>query len=126
NLADSLARVGRLQQAAGHEAEAVHAFRQAVAIMERLPRLTPGNLYDLAVYHALLSGVVDRPGSSSSTTEGGPSADRAMGRLREAVAAGYGDLPHMRIDHDLDPLRSRLDFQLLMMDLTMPDNAFAR
>jgi hypothetical protein len=93
--------------------------------MERLPRPTPGNLYDLARYHALLSGVLDRPGSGSSAAEGRAAADRAMRRLREAVASGYGDLPHMRIDHDLDPLRSRLDFQLLMMDLAMPDDPFA-
>jgi hypothetical protein len=115
-----------LQQAAGHEAEAVHALRQAIAIMERLPRPTRTSLYDLARYHALLSGVLDRPGSGSSAAEGRVSADRAMRRLREAVAAGYGDLHHMRNDQHLDPLRSRLDFQLLMMDLAMPDNAFAR
>jgi hypothetical protein len=49
-----------------------------------------------------------------------------MRRLHEAVAAGFRDLPHMRTDTDLDPLRIRLDFQLLMMDLAMPDDAFAR
>ena len=32
-------------------------------------------------------------------------ADRAMRRLREAVAAGFRDLAHMRTDTDLDPLR---------------------
>ena len=30
------------------------------------------------------------------------------------------------IDHDLDPLRSRADFQELMMDLNFPDDPFAR
>jgi hypothetical protein len=31
----------------------------------------------------------------------------------------------MRTDPDLDPLRSHPDFQLLMMDLAFPDDAFA-
>ena len=49
-----------------------------------------------------------------------------MRRLREAVAAGFRDLAHMRTDTDLDPLRSRLDFQLLMMDLAMPADLFSK
>jgi hypothetical protein len=49
-----------------------------------------------------------------------------MRLLREAVAGGFSNLAHMRRDTDLDPLRSRLDFQLLMMDLAMPDDVFAR
>ena len=124
-LARTMTRIGRLHQAVGHRAQAGNAFRRAVEFMERLPGLTADNLYDLACYHALLSGVLDRPGSGSSAAEGRAAADQSMHRLREAVAAGYGDLPHMRIDHDLDPLRSRLDFQLLMMDLLMPADPFA-
>jgi hypothetical protein len=48
-----------------------------------------------------------------------------MYRLREAVTAGFRDLAHMRNDTDLDPLRSRLDFRLLVMDLAFPDEVFA-
>ena len=45
--------------------------------------------------------------------------------LRQANAAGYRDLAHMRSDIALDPLRARPDFQLLMMDLAMPADPFA-
>ena len=100
-----------MHQAAGHWAQAGNDFRRAVEFMERLPRLTADNLYDLACYQALLSGVLQRPGSGSSAAEGQAAADRAMHRLREAVAAGFRDLAHMRTDTDLDPLRSRPDFQ---------------
>ena len=48
-----------------------------------------------------------------------------MNRLREAVTAGFRDLAHIRTDTDLDPLRSRPDFQLLMMDLAFPAEPFA-
>jgi hypothetical protein len=44
--------------------------------------------------------------------------------LKRAIGAGYRDLAHMRID--TDPLRSRPDFQLLMMDLAFPANLFAK
>ncbi|MGA2700271.1 MAG: hypothetical protein ABSH35_04145 [Isosphaeraceae bacterium] len=42
-----------------------------------------------------------------------------------AVAAGLQDAAFMRRDADLDPLRSRPDFQMLMMDLAFPDEPFA-
>ena len=44
--------------------------------------------------------------------------------LRRAVSAGYRKRNFMRIDPDLDPLRSCPDFQLLMMDLEFPDDSF--
>jgi hypothetical protein len=49
-----------------------------------------------------------------------------MDWLRQAVAGGYRKLTVLRTDLDLDPLRSRPDFQLLMMDLAFPDDPFAR
>jgi hypothetical protein len=45
--------------------------------------------------------------------------------LHRAVARGYRNVALMRRDSDLDPLRSRPDFQLLMMDLAMPDDPFS-
>ena len=44
-----------------------------------------------------------------------------MKSLRRAVAAGWNQPAHMRADTDLDPIRSRPDFQMLMLDLAMPD-----
>src|SRR5262249_60801917 len=57
--------------------------------------------------------------------EGRVEFDRAMDTLRRAVAAGYNSFDWMRRDPDLDPLRSRPDFQLLMMDLAMPAGPLA-
>jgi hypothetical protein len=53
-------------------------------------------------------------------------ADRAMGVLRRAVAAGFRDAARIRDDRDLAPLRDRADFRMLLMDLSFPAEAFAR
>jgi serine/threonine-protein kinase len=60
-----------------------------------------------------------------TAAEGRAAAARAMQWLHRAVARGYRNLALMNRDHDLDPLRSRLDFQLLMMDLEFPDEPFS-
>jgi hypothetical protein len=49
-----------------------------------------------------------------------------MSLLHKAVAMGYRDLDRFRTEDALDPLRSRGDFQLLLMDLAMPADPFAR
>ena len=46
--------------------------------------------------------------------------------VARAVAAGYRNLAWMRTDTDLDPLRSREDFRLLLMDLAFPAEPFIR
>lgn len=51
--------------------------------------------------------------------------EKAVETLHRAVAAGLQDAAFMRRDADLDPLRSRPDFQMLMMDLAFPDEPFA-
>jgi tetratricopeptide (TPR) repeat protein/tRNA A-37 threonylcarbamoyl transferase component Bud32 len=43
--------------------------------------------------------------------------DAAMTFLRNAVSKGYKDVPHMKKDTDLDPLRQREDFQKLIAEL---------
>jgi tetratricopeptide (TPR) repeat protein len=43
--------------------------------------------------------------------------DQAVEELRIAVAKGYKDFAHLKADKDLDPLRSRADFQKLAQEL---------
>jgi eukaryotic-like serine/threonine-protein kinase len=125
-LAVNLFSIGGLQQKAVRTAEAAASVRQGLAIMERLPGSEPHNHYNLACAHALLARIASEPGSGMGAAEGQAEADRAMDSLRRAVAAGYGNLTHMRVDPDLDPLRSRPDFQMLLMDLAFPIEPFAR
>jgi hypothetical protein len=73
----------------------------------------------------LLAGLGAEAGSGLSSTEGAAEADRAMAVLKRLVAEGYRDAT-IRTDPDLGLLRSRPEFQVLMMDLAMPAEPFAR
>jgi hypothetical protein len=44
-------------------------------------------------------------------------ADRAMAWLKQALAARYKNLTHLKQDKALDPLRDRDDFQKLLAEL---------
>ena len=121
-----LQRVLQAHRQAGRHSEAAIAAREAVAILERLSILEPIDCYNLACGHATLAGIGTMPGSGMSAVEGQAEAERAMQWLHRAVARGYRNVALMQRDHDLDPLRGRDDFQLLMMDLAMPADPFAR
>jgi hypothetical protein len=49
-----------------------------------------------------------------------------MDWLRRAVAMVFRNRNELRIESALNPLRSRGDFRLLVMDLVMPADPFAR
>jgi serine/threonine-protein kinase len=125
-LALSFGQVGSIHRESGRPAEAATDLRQAVAIFEQLSTLEPTNRYNLACGHAQLAGIAAVHGSGMTAAAARAEADRAMQWLHHAVAAGYRNVALMQRDPDLDPLRSRPDFQLLMMDLQFPDDPFAR
>jgi eukaryotic-like serine/threonine-protein kinase len=127
-LAMSHSYLGLARQRGGRPMEAAAEFGRAVAIMERLSIVQPDgyNLYNLACFRSLLSGIGAEPGSGISPEEVGRLAEQAVAALRQAVAAGSRDVAFMRRDTDLDPIRSRPDFQMLILDLDFPREPFAR
>jgi hypothetical protein len=58
--------------------------------------------------------------------DGEAEAASAMDWLRRAVAVGYRNANELRNESALDSLRSRRDFQLLMMVLAFPADPFAQ
>jgi tetratricopeptide (TPR) repeat protein len=124
-MANNLGFVGGMHLKAGRNADAVASLRRAVKLLAQLPSLRPAELYNLACGHAMLAGLAGKPGAGVNATEGRAEADRAMGWLRKAVAAGYRKLTILQTDADLESLRVRPDFQLLLMDLGFPDDPFA-
>jgi tetratricopeptide (TPR) repeat protein len=126
NLAVTLGNIGALEKGTGRFIEATATYRKAIAILEDLRPPTSEDFYNLACYHSGLAGISLTPGSGVTAAEGRAESDRAMDDLYRAAAGGFRMLSLMSIDRDLDPLRSRPDFQVLMMDLAFPNDAFAR
>jgi serine/threonine-protein kinase len=126
DLAVTLGSIGALDQAAGRFSAAATAFARGIELLSGLPSPDPEDFYNLACYHSRLAGIAGTPGSELAADRAESEAGRAMDYLRRAVTGGFRMLPLMAIDHDLDPLRSRGDFQILMMDATFPGDPFAR
>src|SRR5262249_26011100 len=117
--------------------------------LEKMPPSNPLDHYNLACYHALLtrrfrtsrraafststlrvlkqrlSSFAGQADSGMTDAEGQAEDSRAMTALCGALAAGFFMVDLIRTDTDLDPLRSRPDFQTLLRDLAMPDDPFA-
>jgi hypothetical protein len=67
-----------------------------------------------------------RAGAGVSAALGKQEAAEAMRLLKPAVAMGYRNSYLFRTESALDSLRGRPDFRLLLLDLSMPAEPFAR
>jgi serine/threonine-protein kinase len=125
--ADALRRIGTTLQASGRHADAIAHYRQSLTILEGLKSPSPTDVYDMACCHSLIGGEAPEPGSGLTPADGRAEAERAVAGVREAFARGYSNLEWVRRgDPDLKPIRPRLDFQLIVMDLIMPFDPFVR
>ncbi len=124
NLANSLRLRGITLHQCGRPADAVSDFREAIKLLEGAPGPTAVDIYDLACCESLLSGIASEAGSGLTAADGEAEAVKAIDCLRWAFAAGWKQLDHMRVDTDLDPIRSRRDYQMLILDYGFPTNPF--
>jgi serine/threonine-protein kinase len=112
----------------GERAEASSAFREARATLDRYASLsTPSNWdpFTIACGYALLSAQAGKSDPVVSAEEGQADAERAMNELRRAMNRGGLNGARLRTAPDLDSLRSRADFQWLLLDLAFPAQPFA-
>ena len=86
------------------------------------PRLTLKHNDTFAVFDSYQT----RLGSVLTAADLRGQAEAAVGLLRRAARAGHLVPGKLRVDSDLDPLRRRDDFRLLMMDLAFPAEPFAQ
>jgi hypothetical protein len=103
------------------------ALSEVFQRLERSPLTDPGGLYNLACLYSALSrlGPLDKTLPPDQVQrQQTAAADRAMAVLRRAVDAGWNNVGHMERDTDLDPLRARSDFQVLLLDLEFPADPF--
>jgi serine/threonine-protein kinase len=120
-------QIAKAQKGLGRPTEQRRALERASGFYQRLSTGTA--LYNLGCVESRLSDPALSDHAARKAVGGvdrEAHADRAIVALRRAVAAGFRDVAVWRRDPDLNPLRSRPDFQLLMMDLEFPDDPFTR
>jgi serine/threonine-protein kinase len=122
-LGYSYGGLGKAQLKAGSSGEALMMLRKAVAIMETFDEA--GWLENLACFLALSSTVADPAEGPAAADRQCRDADRAVATIRRAIDLGWADSNALRTDPDLDSIRSRPDFQMLLMDLAFPAEPFA-
>jgi eukaryotic-like serine/threonine-protein kinase len=125
DLAKSHTILGRLLQQTGEPVEALRSFQRAVDVYESLPKLDARNAYSLACNITLSipligakNGLVDAVElsklSKGDQLRRSRYGDRAIELLRQAALEDFPGLDVVRSDTDLDSIRDRPDFQMLM------------
>jgi tetratricopeptide (TPR) repeat protein len=125
-LVEGLLRDGQVQYSENEVAGADAHWRRAVAVAEAVPASTGEVVFLNAACHAALSSIALLEGTPMSAILRDAEAGRAMTLLRQAVKMGYRDLNVYRTESTIDPLRERDEFRMLMMDLAMPADPWAR
>ena len=125
DLGESYLRLGQVRCDMKNPAGAAAAWKRACAHYEGSKSLSGERTFFLACCHAGLAGLAGRPGSGLSAAEGADRAEKAVAVLGQALTMGYRNPDSYRTESALDPLRNRLDFRLLMMDLSFPKDPLA-
>jgi serine/threonine-protein kinase len=115
--------LGKALLGAGSGSEALATLRKAMKIFETSEKAT--DLHNLACALALASTAADPAEGAAGADRQRGDADRAVGVIRRVVGMRAIIPDALRRDPDLDPLRSREDFRLLMMDVDFPADPFA-
>jgi eukaryotic-like serine/threonine-protein kinase len=110
-------RLGQVRAAEGDPDGSAAEWKQAVELYKSVPRLNAESNFFQACCHASLA---------IRAVNGEAEALEAMALLRRAADLGYRDTSAYRTEPALDPLRSRSDFQLLLLDLAFLDQPFAQ
>jgi tetratricopeptide (TPR) repeat protein len=128
NLPWLLWRLGLTRAAAGDVAGAAADIRRSLTHHGDEDPIQPHSAYrdfDRGCAFAALATLSGRSGSGIPAVEGQAAADRAVAMLRRSIASGFR-APTIAIEPALDILRPRPDFRLLLLDLSMPHDPFAR
>jgi eukaryotic-like serine/threonine-protein kinase len=124
-LSDATWRRGLTLRNLGDTAGAVADIRRALQLCEGLTATHGLDWYNTACCYSAFAGMAGQAGSGVSATEAARAADTAMELLTRSVVVGIRNVNEFRIESALDPLRSRDDFKLLMMDVAFPPDPFA-
>ncbi|QEH35499.1 Serine/threonine-protein kinase PrkC [Aquisphaera giovannonii] len=123
HLAWSLRRRGLARGDLGDPAGAAADARRALALWDGLPARSGEEWFETACGHSALAG---RDGSGVPSSAAAPEAATALWLLDRALRMGFREAHAFRTEHALDLVRDRPEFRLLMLDLAMPADPFAR
>jgi serine/threonine-protein kinase len=121
--------IGGLHRKNGRPSEALSSLRRGLSSLGRGPGPEAWDSYLQACLLAQCGALAaDFPGAFPDEDRAylAGSGDRAMVALRQAIAAGFRMAARLRTEEDLASLRSRPDFQALLLDLDFPADPFAR
>jgi hypothetical protein len=120
--------MGGLDRKAGRPSEALSSLRQGLSSLGRGPVPEAWGFYLQACLLAqCCSLAAEFPGAfpDEERADLAGSGDRAMAALRRAIDAGFRMATLVRREEDFAPLRSRPEFQALLLDLDFPADPFA-
>ena len=109
--------LGNALKAKGELEEAVAAYLAAAEVHEKKNPADANSLYNAACYRALTAAARFTAGGADAVRLAKEEADRSMGWLAKAVAAGLADAIQISRDDDLNSLRDREDFRKLLADV---------
>ena len=102
----------------GRASDAVTLAREAALAWEKQNQIDAASCYNAALCRALAAAAIRATDKSANgAKEADAEADKAMARLKQAVAAGWNNASLVAADHGLDGLRGRDDFRRLMAQL---------
>ena len=113
----------------GRRGEAKTAYQQALVQHIRLPNKSAVDQFNIACLHGRVAAFIVAEGDGATPAQRAEVArhlDQAMAALFAAAEAGYRKPSKYAADPDLELLRSRADFQRLLMDLAFPGDPFAK
>ncbi len=91
--------------------------RATAQMWEQLSRMDGNGLFAAARFRAVAAAAQANRAGTDTAPLANEDADRAMGWLRLAVAAGFNDIAQLKQNKDLDALRERDDFKMLLVEL---------
>ncbi len=115
-LALCLARISALERSLGRTADASGSWERAHALVEKTPHELPERLFSLAVIRSVHVPLIAGKGADAETRRHTES-DQALEPLQQAAAKGFRNVVWLRQDPDLEPIRSRTEFQALIQTM---------
>jgi hypothetical protein len=100
--------------------------RRALVLWDALSSRSGEECFDTARAHAVLTCLAGRDGPGVHADQAPSEVAAALDLLQKAIGLGYRNAGRYRTEDALDPLRTRPEFQVLMLDLDFPAEPFAR